>query len=243
MNNLIEPLEQRVINFTDDDIHYPFQSDPCIYPPKRQYKYPSSLYLDTFPCYSHSLDVVYNTAFKIEKDFPIGAPPAYYLLPRDQKGFTNGYATSHEIWAENDKEEHGWIETQVVLAGKRIPLHPAMTRYFTSHEYGHCVHYWIEFIQGRKDDEEGFNPFEREYAKIRNIIPSKEYGGRRWHKAIGEIIVNDFRVIMTNTENEFWPHDVEHPLKCQPIIDHWNDLKAKYAYHAETFDLAKMRAQ
>ena len=43
----------------------------------------------------------------------------------------------------------------ICLAGKRIPPHPAMTRYLMGHEYGHGVFYHLARLRGFEQDSEG----------------------------------------------------------------------------------------
>jgi hypothetical protein len=45
-----------------------------------------------------------------------------------------------------------------------------------------------------------------EYAQLRGCDPATPYGGGTWHKSPGELLANDFRILVAGVEPEFWPH-------------------------------------
>jgi hypothetical protein len=222
------PIEKRVTLFKDKDVKYPFDNNAK---PSLSLKLPGTYghteYIDPFPCYHHDRDLVIAEAKKAEAAFPLGSPPHYFILPFDTTSYTNGWASYERVWNYGGKDIN-LLVPWIGLSGKRIVLHPAMTKYLVAHEYGHCVQYWIEYRTGIK--QKSPSSFEREYANIRGITCNRDYGARKWHRNIREIIVNDFRIIMTGAEVDFWPHEVDHPLNCKAIQKHWKKLKKKYSY-------------
>ena len=70
---------------------------------------------------------------------------------------------------------------------------------------------------------------DEEYARMRNIPLNQEYGGRKWHTNIGEIIANDFRIVVARIEDEFFPHDCMHPFKDKNVIEWWENAIKTYS--------------
>jgi hypothetical protein len=100
-----------------------------------------------------------------------------------------------------------------------------MTRYLTAHEYGHIVEWWIEYQ--RNIDE---SQFDREYMEMRPGS-SRDYGGRNWHRNVGELVANDFRICVTGIEPDFWPHaGFEHPLKLDVIRGFWARMREEFIF-------------
>ena len=177
---------------------------------------------DPFPCYSHDKKYVETIASTVEKTFPLGFPSFYYLLPYEEISRTNGNARKCINYSSVDQPYP--YEGMIVLSGKRIPIHPAMTRYLVAHEYGHLVDNWICYKRGIDTDG-----IDEEYAKMRNIPLNQEYGGRKWHTNIGEIIANDFRIVVARIEDEFFPHDCMHPFKDKNVIEWWENAIKTYS--------------
>lgn len=158
-------------------------------------------YVDPCPAYSHDLLLVEAEYDRIKDMAPIARPPLLYVLGYEGLSRTNG-------WAEEYSNE-------IVLSGKRIPLHPAMTRHLVSHEYGHFVEYRLKDI---RDDK---NLIEK-YQKIRG--GTLEYKPGTWHLATRELFADDFRILVSGREVDFWPHpDFPHPTKHEKIQDFWAD--------------------
>jgi hypothetical protein len=161
---------------------------------------------------------------QVEKAFPIGFETFYFLHSFELPDRTNGDASKNTVsWEDEDKGTKAVWEGVINLYGKRIPLHPAMTRYLVAHEYGHVVDYWINHCRGLKDDG-----FDKEYAKMRGIDCNLLYGGRRWHSNIGEVIANDFRIAVCGVEREFWPHDCKHPDEDDNVKNWWYEALLCY---------------
>lgn len=180
---------------------------------------------DPFPCYTHPLSCVETLAVQVEETFPIPFDVYIFNFSLEPLCRTNGMACTNVIDYSYDDLTKRTFDGVICLYGKRIPLHPAMTRYLVSHEYGHIVD---EYLCVRKGLES--NGLDKEYAKMRGISENSNYGGKKWHTNMGEIIANDFRIAITGTESEFWPHECKHPSEDKNVLDWWAEAKEKYSF-------------
>jgi len=185
------------------------------------------LKFDPFPCYHHDINLVKSELERIQNVFPIKFDIFCFIFQYECISRTNGQAYLNTIDYKTETQKETW-DGVIDLYGKRIPLHPAMTRYLINHEASHLIDSWICHQEGLDS-----NGLDKDYAKLRNIEIDTKYGGRKWHSNIGEIIANDIRIVLFNAESEFWPHDCEHPLKNQKVIDFWNEMKQKHSYLKE----------
>lgn len=180
-------------------------------------KYHSSVEVDPFPCYAHNNAVVEAEVRDIEAKIDLPFKPRYFVLPYEGASRTNGYADGNEYHGENP-------QPYIVLQGKRICIHPAITRYLVAHEFGHVVQVNLQHFLKLKWDE--FCEF---YAKeVRKIPYEKRYGGLHWHINTGEIIANDIRVGVLGKEAEFWPHEVAHPWAVPHVSEWWRQMFAEH---------------
>lgn len=67
------------------------------------------------------------------------------------------------------------------------------------------------------------------YAEMRGIKNKKGYGGGRWTNSIVEIIADDFRIVVGETDPEFYPHKCPHPLGLTEVEEFWQMLHEKYS--------------
>jgi hypothetical protein len=213
-------MTNKVINVTEYMWSFDSTNPHVLVYGEKGYKRHESV--DPFPCYGHNTKLVEETLDKVSAAFPIGVGVNIFNLHYETMGRTNGYMSYQ---TEYDDDNKGTMYPYIVLLGKRIPPHPAMTRYLVSHEYGHVVERWIECKQNREKE----NTFRKEYGAMRGIPEIEHYGGRTWHKSVGEVIANDFRILCTGLESEFWPHEVPHPMEVPEIIEWWKQAKEKYA--------------
>lgn len=204
--------------FEDTDLIWGFDSkDPHFSTPQRsEYDCGDYIAVDPFPCYSHDAKLVNQVIDDICKRLPLPFKTEFYSVPFESVGRTNGSCFYGEEYVD--------FVSRIMLFGKRIPIHPAMTRYLVSHEYGHAVDNAIE-----KANKYAFGEFHKKYAEVRkfkrneNLVSS--YGGRTWHNSIGEIMANDIRILLLGYESEFWVHDVLHPLNYSiqdSLLQFWN---------------------
>lgn len=98
------------------------------------YGYSRSVRVDPFPAYAHDMDLVGIEAVRVARSFPLKEPIRIVTLDREFLERTNGW-TDIEPNYDSSEKPRPWAAT-IVLSGKRIPIHPAMTRYLVSHEYG-----------------------------------------------------------------------------------------------------------
>jgi hypothetical protein len=217
-------MTEKVTLLTDSDAIWKWEDSKCSFSLKTPNgSQTHSIVCDPFPCYSHDKEYVLKISEVVEKSFTLGFPSYYYLLPFEEISRTNGNA--RKCIDYNSEEQPYAYEGMIVLSGKRIPIHPAMTRYLVAHEYGHLVDNWICYKRGLDADA-----LDEEYAKMRNIPFSDEYGGRKWHTNIGEIIANDFRIVVAGVEDEFFPHDCIHPHKDKNVIEWWENAVKTYSF-------------
>lgn len=171
--------------------------------------------IDPFPAYGHDRRLVEYTAARLDGAMPIAWPVTFWIGDREEETRTNG-------WSQYDVDRVGetWliVAGHVFLAGKRIPPHPAVTRYLVAHEYGHHVEWWLEHVMGLERDS-----MQQEYVKMRGLRKPRSYGGH-WHRTPGEVFADDFRVLVGRVEEEFWPHPgVERPERLVHVRRWWKE--------------------
>jgi hypothetical protein len=182
--------------------------------------YTSQVTVDPFPGYHHDIGLVEDCLHSVENACPIFNSPDVYVLRHETDSRTNGWADIGYLYDDESKELKRW-EARIVLSGKRIPPHPAMTRYLVAHEYGHHVQWALARVLDQEDHD-----FLDDYARLRNATTHMHYGGGTWHDYPGELFANDFRILVAGAESEFWPHpNFEHPSSCSKIVKYWEQAK------------------
>lgn len=185
-----------------------------------------SIEVDPFPGYEHDTTRVSNLLAMAGEAFPIGFR-------------VDAYVTTYEGVSRRNGETRmvpgakaGSVAMALILWGKRQMIHPAMTRYLVAHEYGHAVEHWLtaEGQIGRY--------FLDEYAALRGL---KAYfagpTGGKYHRAVEEIFANDFRVVITEQETEFWPHPYPPPSEVPVIVEWWKRRQAEAKGAAKVDDV------
>lgn len=224
------PVVSRVKLLTDADLEWPWRNADG---PHYTYGDRNRAVVDPFPCYHHEIPLVEQTLAMVEEACPLPLPPEVFVLSHEPFERTNGWAIDESEWDGDANDGEGaWRPATggIVLAGKRIPLHPAMTRYLVAHEYGHHVEFALLVVRGIERHSDALKD---EYIALRNLPPKPPYGGRTWHYSPGELLANDFRCLIARQEVEFWPHpDFEHPAQLPHVKEWWAER------HRELMDLA-----
>lgn len=188
--------------------------------------------VDPAPCYAHDVGLVRAELDHLRKVAPLPFPLAIFVLHHEVTGRTNGcYCEERDYSGEPVGAPSVGI---IVLSGKRIPIHPAMTRYLVSHEYGHAVDHHITHLRGLKG-----STLRDLYREQIRPTSSSAYGCGRWHANTGELLANDFRILVAKRELEFWPHPgFSRPEDTIGAANYWihmrDELLAEPATAAET---------
>lgn len=203
--------------------------------------WPRHVFVDPFPAYAPDEKLVKKYLDVCNERFPFSDPEVdsqMSIVSHDATDRINGFAASDHFWERKDgteytaqipcpcgcgktKKEQG-LSLNIVLYAKRIPLLPAMVRYLVGHEYGHCAFNYSTWKMGW--DSSDRHKMEEKYVRMRGIEnPSLDGGGGRWHELAGEIIANDFRIMIAGLETEFWPHPCQRPEDVPFVREWWTE--------------------
>lgn len=225
-------LNERIKLVSDNDMSWDWSaSNPVFNTKTPDANYGHDIKFDPFPCYSHKRSLVLETLQKAEEKFPIGFDVFYFIFSFEPTSRTNGCAYRNTVKYGNKEKGIKPVWDGVVdLYGKRIPIHPRMTKYIAIHEYSHHIDNWICHCKGLE-----YNGLDEEYAKMRGLKLNQEYGGRKWHTNIGEIIANDCRIAVFDTEPEFWPHECKHPNEDDNVKNWWYEAMISFSAQNNSF--------
>jgi hypothetical protein len=189
-------------------VNWSFDADPCI--DLGEYR---TVAIDPWPGHANGYFTIAHTLKKLREVFPLKeccSPLTVWNSLYEFKGRTNGLSERTKVegrW----KGDYHYVDTfdaHIVLSGKRIPIHPSMTRYVVAHEFGHQVQWWIAASL-----EESYDRLLEEYSEFRGIPYSNDCQGTNWPTASGEVFACDFRILVAGIEVEYWPHrGITHPL-------------------------------
>jgi hypothetical protein len=215
--------------FEIDELEYRLGGDGA---PRIQMETWSSVNMDPFPSYAHPMPYTEECIKRVIAAFPLPFSVSWYLPKFEAIDRFNGCCWVETGWDEdkmkkdaNGKNLYAPKKAHIVLSGKRIPPMPAMTRYLTAHEYGHAVEDYIAHRMSMTDTD-----LKKAYAKLRGLPEDDgKYVGRNWHRTVGEIFANDFRLLVVGAEPEFWPHDCARPEESYAMIGWWKQAVEKFA--------------
>ncbi len=201
-------------------------------PTWRHPTYAGSATFDPFPAYPHDIDTAATTALAVQERVPPLWNVELFIADREEVGRSNGFSSVHQ---QGHHDEDGkWTRDDpvgiIMLSGKRIMPHPAMTRYLVGHEYGHHVEWMLNHARGSRHLQD--NAVVRDYAQMRGLPPEAVHhgSGGRWHDSVDEIFACDFRLVVCALESEFWPHpDVPRPEDVPGLRDWWEKALADLA--------------
>lgn len=183
---------------------------------------------DPFPGYPHDLATVADTVTHVQRCCPPLWDVDLYLADREEVGRSNGFSNVHAgSRYVGDTLVKDPPRGLIVLSGKRVPPHPAMSRYLVAHEYGHNVQYMISHARGLHsywDDD-----LLIEYAAMRGLPTTAVHPGEggTWHDSAGEIFACDFRTYVCDVEAGFWPHPGVPPTdEIAGMADWWEKAMA-----------------
>lgn len=172
------------------------------------------------PAYHHDIDLVRAEFSRLRELAPLPFPLLVAVFSHEFHGRTNGFYNEHAHYNYETSKADYHIGT-ICLSGKVIPLHPAMTRYLVSHEYGHGVEDQLQRIRGMKD-------FALRRYYVEHVRPDAldSYGPGKWHSNVGELMANDFRILVAGREPEFWPHPgFSRPEHTPSVVTFWQDAQ------------------
>jgi hypothetical protein len=198
--------------------------------------YQREFHVDPYPAYTHDVALVEDLVGQCCEAFPLnGALAALFVCSREFASRFNGLTWEDTIWRRADgsdwdvditKPDGTIVKTKgqahsIGLSGKRTPRMKAQTRYIVTHEYGHAAFNHTRRLLGINESDE--DKLETEYMRVREgdnptTLRRKGRGPARWHQLASEVIANDFRIAVMQTETDFWPHDAPPPT---PTIVEW----------------------
>jgi hypothetical protein len=157
---------------------------------------------DPFPAYPHDYAVAAAAAVAAATVVPPLYDITLYLADREGEARTNGW--SH-LDKDHRSDDGSWLGV-IMMSGKRIPPHPAVTRHLVAHEYGHHVEWALNLARGAASPYD--TQVTTEYAAARGLPGSSLHHGEggTWHDSVHEIFACDFRILACRVEPEYWPH-------------------------------------
>lgn len=160
---------------------------------------------DPFPAYPHDVADVQRAVDRVTGRVAPLWDVTLLVADREEIGRSNGFSNSRQ---HGHYEGDTWVQDPpvgvIVLSGKRIPPHPALTAYLVAHEYGHQIELMVAHARGAALHSDTILT---DYAQARGLpVPAHHGEGGRWHDSAGEIFACDFRIMICGVEVGYWPH-------------------------------------
>lgn len=165
----------------------------------------------TKPLYTHDQAVIEEVLEKITFPGIKNLNVNILNLPYNVPGFCNGMC-----WPSY---RDGGKPGAIALLGRTTSIPNSMTRYALSHELGHAVHNELCGKEHGKDRDQKW----KEYLIIRGLNKRYKYPLPH-HKVPAEIFANDFRLLFSPYDSDFWPHEVPRPEKVKGLRQFFNGL-------------------
>lgn len=183
--------------------------------------YGSRAVWDPFPCYPHDQ----ATALAAVRTVTAACPPLWdvYVMLADREDTGRCNAWSHTA-TSGHYEGDDWVPDPpaglIMLNGKRIPPHPAVTAHLIGHEYGHQAEWMINQAAGRGIHDGAVSAG---YTDVRMLQPAadRHAAGGDWHSSVHEIMACDFRILVCGLETGYWPHPGIPRPEDVPGLDMW----------------------
>lgn len=178
---------------------------------------------DPFPAYPHDPDDVARAVDHVLQSWAPAWDVELHIADREEVARSNGFSYIDE---GGHYQGDQWVKDPptglIVLSGKRVPPHPAVTRYLVAHEYGHHVEWMLVKAGGAKRVHD--DTLLRDYAHLRGLPEASNHpgSGGRWHDSATEIFACDFRIVVCDVEPDYWPHPgIPHPDTIPAVADWW----------------------
>lgn len=231
----------RVAVLDPSDLRFGYDDKPPRWEqqPALKANYPRSESVDPWgPAYTHNEELTRALLRECVAAAPLGsAPVTLYLSLWDGLARMNGWSDyCHPHYGDEADYRDWWRgpglrpwEGVISLSGKRIEIHPAVTRYVVAHEYGHLVDTALAQLRW-PGDPNAFHKLHEDYRRLRRLDTVSHYGNGTHHLDVGEVLANDFRTIAVERERDFWAHPVTPGWKLKRVVAWWEralaDLRA-----------------
>lgn len=183
------------------------------------------------PCYLHDEESLATVLTECTRRAPLGTVPVgAYRACYEGLSRTNAWATYDDAYYRDGDDLPDWWkgpgekpwEGILTFNGRRIEIHPAVTRCVAAHEYGHLVEEAVQRI--RYPGARGHSTLLADYKRVRKLENVTHYGNGTHHLAASEVFANDFRTYVMETEVEFWPHPVKRPGQLVTVSRWWDKV-------------------
>lgn len=197
--------------------------------PALQHSYPIREECDPWgPCYTHDVTLVKKLLGECVAAAPLGCVPVtVYVSQVEGLARTNGWSRYDHVYCRDGEVPAWWSgaglkpwEGTIALAGRRVEMHPAVTRYVVAHEYGHLVDAALAMARW-PGDASAFSKLHDEYRRLRRLERVSHYGAGTHHLEVGEVLANDFRTVVLGREPDFWAHPVTPGWKLKTVRRWW----------------------